>query len=768
MADNRITKRVRQKAENFVYSTIQKFGGPLGFPSGDADMRGGLEIHPPYDRRVPPRYIYNLRRNQSLINNAIEEKVEQTFRRGFSEWERRYIAKCPVCDEEFESIEPFRHQLGHDGDNITEDELDFSKPRPCPNDDCPSDEPVEFDNPDPVEKKEAQQFFDCANERGRVDSFLEGDRQNSVGQTFLEVCKEVAWDIESFDDGWMLFERDYFTNDDGEIVGWKLKGVHRAPPELMRYDIGPDKQEKGAGRQATKKGQDHYLCPRCRAVQEEYEPEDAPGNCEHCDGKLYPVYAVMLDQVGGDPKEYYIRGEFAHASMYEPSKFYGFSPIISMYEEARILEHMDSYYRNAYKERRAPRGAMVIRSSNAESVRSFNQQQMQKLREDPQHIPTFIDDTEGRGNPLTWQPLLKEPAEMQHMQMREWFLNRISAKWGVTAIFQNSRSESGQGDNMEIVVSNRHADRLRSVFNDVFIPALLSQLQITGWDKEVADVEEEDQMAEADLQGKFVRNAQVAQQVGAEVEWTEEGTLDIKPGRLEPPQQEEGGMMGGMMGGGGGPGGPGPGGPGPGPEGPGPGGPGSDDDGPSTPFDELMASEGESEGASANDGGRPYEANQMGGEPRSRPKPTDNRPIRASEGGGGGGDGGGGGGSSVTTGSSGYSNAAYGGSTSASTTNDGGTIAIFDHIEEMLDEEADDDDETQKSAIQRDEAMQQAKTAFNTAYGDLDIDADTIENYAEADKGISVLKEDNYGDWNQYPRVEHAAFRLYKLINENQ
>lgn len=745
MADNRISKVVKRRAEDFVYSTLRKFGGPLGYPSGGDAMKGGKEIHPPYEREVPPRFIYNLRRNQALINNAVEEKVNQTFRRGFTEFEKAYIAKCPVCNTEYESIEPFRNQLGEAGEDITEDDIDFSKPRPCPDDACRSDGPVDFQTPDETERDDAENFVARANHRGRVDEFLEGNQQNSVGQTYLEVCKEVAWDVESFDDGWMLFERDYFTQGD-EIVGWKLNGVHRAPPELMRYDVGGEKMQDQK-KVMNKKGHTHWACVKCRATTEGYRPQDHPGTCDECDAmKTYPVYAKMLDQPGGEAREWYIRGEFAHASLYEPSKFYGFSPIISLYEEARVLEYMDSYYREAYEERRAPRGAMVVRSSNAESVRSFNQQQMEMLRNDPHHIPTFMDDTEGRGNPLTWQPLLKEPAEMQHMQMREWFLQRISAKWGVTSVFQNATNENGQGQSMEIVVSNRAADRLRKVFNNVFLPALLSQLHIEGWTLEVAEVEEEDRMAEADLQGKFIRNAQIAQQVGAEVEWTEDDQLDIKPGMLEMPDEAMGGEggggpMGGMMGGmDGGP--PDAGGP---PDGP-PGGPPGGDGGPATPFDDLMASQSASEGATSGDGGRPYEANHMGGEPRTRRKPSENRPITASDG-------------AVTTGSSGFSNATYGG-VSASTTNDSGIIDIMAHMEEMLDDHDDEKD--------REKARTQVKSVYDVAYGDLGLNAETIEKYAEADKGISELRNDNDGDWMQYPRVEHAATTLYTILNEHE
>lgn len=690
-------QKVSQRFENAVVGILQKFG----FASAGAQMgRTYREPEPPYERRVPPRWIYQMRRKQTLINNSIEEKVNQTFRRGFAEWEQEYVAKCLECGEEFETYEPFRNQLGDAGQELTEDDFEFDTPRICP--EC--EELAEMKTPDDVEKERGQRFLDQVNERGRQDQFLEGPQQNSVGQTFIEVCKEVAWDIEAFDDGWMIFKRDYSLNHNGEIIDWDLREVHRAPPELMRYSVDDDNE----------KGGKYWICPKCRATDDHYQPQEHGTDCETCDGKTYRVYAELMKEPGGETVEYFIRGEFAHGSEYEPGKFYGFSPIITLWEEARTLEQMDSWYKEAYEERRAPRGAMVVRSSNAESVRSWNQQQMEALRDDPQHIPTFIDDTEGKAKPLTWEPLLEEPAQMQHMQMREWFLDRISAKFGVTAIFQKAAPEnSGLSQSMEIVVSNRSAMRLKQVYDDIFIPAFLSQLQIDGWELEVAEPEEEDEVAEAERLGKELQNVAAAQQAGLEVEWTPQDRADVKPGMAEPPEQEGG--LGGMMGGGEG--------------GPDAGGGGGQSSSAAGPFDSL--------GPTGPSGGRPTEANETGGEPRSPSEPTQDNPIQAQD-------------DAVTTGDSGYSNATYGGRR-------GGVINIFDHIRSQMDETSD--------ANLHKRLRGQAKKAFDVNYAALGIDADTIEAYAtDADKTFAGLCEHEYGRWQKTPDGREAARELFQLL----
>jgi len=543
----RIGKAVRSRVTNTldkrIAGMLSKYGA--GYPSfSRAEQPRGREPQPPYQRRVSPSFIYRLRQNSTLVNNAIEEKVSQTFRRGFTDIEKQWEAKCPSCKEEFETLQPFYDTFSwlEEGDDI-----DLDAERRCP--EC--DDWVVFQVPQKEDKYLLESFLGQSNFRSQVNTDLEPAEQNSVGQTLVEILKEVGWDIQSFDDGWLIFERSYVTDEDGKIQDYELSGVHRAPPELMRYSV----DDNGSF------GNEFYVCVECRAKRgDEYVAKSTGERCD-CGNHTYPAYAVGLEGQGrqnnDNPENYFIRGEFVHASEYEPSKFYGYSPILTLWDEASTLEKMDTWYREAYKERRAPRGAMIISSSNSESTRAFNKGEMEKLRNDPNYIPTFIDDSQAgdSGKPIEFINLLESPAAMQHMEMREWFLDRISAKYGVTAVFQSGSPENaGLSQSMEIQVSNRSADRLRTIFNNTFIPAILGQLGVDGWTVEIDTVEEEDEQEEAQLTQTHLKMAKLALEIGADVEWTANDRADIKAGKLESPEQEqpEGGMggLGDMMGGG--------------------------------------------------------------------------------------------------------------------------------------------------------------------------------------------------------------------------
>jgi hypothetical protein len=370
---------------------------------------------------------------------------------------------------------------------------------------------------------------------------------------------------------------------------------------------------------------------------------------------------------------------------------------------------MDEWYQKAYEERRAPRGAIVIRSSNAESVRAWNTEQFQKLNADSQHIPTFIDDTEGQGDPLKWQPLLDEPAQMQHMQMREWFLDRISAKFGVTAVFQTaSANSSGMSQSLEIVVANRSMERLKSVFDDVFLPAVLGQLKAEGWIREVRKPEEEDEQAEAQLEGRHLNNLQVAQQLGLEAEWTDDDKANIKAGPIEEPEEGEGGMGGGLgalMGG---------------------------DDGGESPTQDG--------GQTTPSGGRPDEPNEMGGGPDEPENPSTENPFDRSD-------------SSVTSDSGGYSNPRYSGEEDPETT---------EELESILADLRDESD-----AEKRRELVERAESVWDRV--DIGPDLESLRKAANRpDKSFQHVRRRYGGEWAPDINKNYTVRTMWEIIKYDQ
>lgn len=668
---------VKERAENFVFGVISKYGYP---PFGRTGYQRGGEV-PVYERQVSPQTLIRLSDQNAVVNNAVEEKVQQTFRRGFSPIEKRYEAKCPNCLEEFGSLSEFKLD-----DDVSDNDVDFSEPRPCPQ--C--DDMVIFDRPDSERLDEIRSFFERANMRGRSE--LVPDRNNSISQSFLEVCREVAHDIQVFDDGWMIFERRYTLDEDGNVLEWELEEVFRAPPQMMRYSQSRE----------GKIGDEYWICIECRSKNpESYSPETNPGECEKCGNRTYECFAYLLEDVHGEPYQFFTRGEFAHGSEYRPRFTYGYSPVLSIWQEASTLEEMDEYYYTAYDERRAPRGALVVRSSNAASVRSWNTEQMEKLNADNQHIPTFIDDTDNAGDPIKYEPLLEDPAQMQQMQMRNYFMDRISAKFGVTAIFQNSSSGSGTGSDMEIIVANRSMERLRSVFNDVFLPAIIGQIGAHGWTRRVAPPEEEDEQSEAQLQGRHLNNMQVAQQLGLEAEWTREDRANIKAGPISDDDDGgAGGGLGALLGG--------------------------DDDGGDGDLGSASETTDDA-GQTTPSGGRPDEPEEESGAPSNPFGRSDN---------------------AVTSGDAGYSNATYG-------ETNGEVIDYLTHVQEQLNDEED--------AQKRKTLVSDAKDRWQRV--DFGPDLKPLRQRAtRSDKSFQDVRKYSSGNWSQQYDKNYLVRTMYEIL----
>ena len=317
------------------------------------------------------------------------------------------------------------------------------------------------------------------------------------------------------------------------------------------------------------------------------------------------------------------------------------------------------------------------------------------------------------------------------MQMREWFLDRISAKFGVTAVFQSGGAQAtGLSQSLEIVVSNRSAERLQNVFEDTFIPAFIGQIGATGWERHLRTPEEEDEAAVAQLKGNELRNLKTANDLGMEAEWTRNDRADIKPQKVEPPEEgeeEEGGGLGGLFGSD----------------------PTPDDSPPSGEDPQSNPSETrptqddgmDASGSTSTTGGRPEDANQMGGAPNEPDTPTSDDPYQRSDG-------------TVTTSTPGYSNAMYGGKPAK-------VIDVMRDIEQS----EEDKDSTEKS--------RRLRRMYNECVEAVDGEIPTFEAIERSirtrpDKNYRSFKRNHSGPWAERMDTEHFVKQVYEFTERRR
>ena len=109
-----------------------------------------------------------------------------------------------------------------------------------------------------------------------------------------------------------------------------------------------------------------------------------------------------------------------------------------------------------HKKRRMPRGVMVIKSSNLETVERTARNIQEHLERDPNYIPTVGVETEsGRGG-LEYVRMMDTLEELQYIPIKDDIRQRIATFFGVSNVFMNDVSGGGlNNEGMQIVVSNR-------------------------------------------------------------------------------------------------------------------------------------------------------------------------------------------------------------------------------------------------------------------------------------------------------------------------
>ncbi len=440
--------------------------------------------------------LYATVQESIILRTTINTLCQEIFRRGYY-WEKKFHKKCTNCEEEYQ----------HDT---------VSECRICGNE--------EFESPD------ADQIL--------YPRWLMKQR-NSMDQSFMEVMKEIEWDLNIVDDAFLLLIKEYFIDpQSGEIEFYRVKELVRGDPTFMR--IVADKAGKRGGR--------YLLCPIHR--DKTYPHNGDYKKCDVCSLPLQDVH--YINTAGSGKTQYYIDGEVLHLSKFNPSKLYGRSPVASMWRQAQSLTAMDNYIYLAYQKRRIPRGVLAITTDNIQSTASFWKGAEEKMERDPHYIPKVgVESSSGRGK-VEFVRFMDSLDEMQYAQVRDEIRMRIAAFYGVSNVFMMDAGKSGglNNEGMQILVTNRAVESGQKLYSRELFPRLLDQMGVHHWSLTLYPNEEEDEITRLRRDEQEVNIAQRMQQLGFQPELTEDAGRDIrfvykKPDPQEAMQQQQAGAMGG-------------------------------------------------------------------------------------------------------------------------------------------------------------------------------------------------------------------------------
>jgi len=430
--------------------------------------------------------LYATVQESIILRTTINTLSQEIFRRGFY-WKKKFHFQCDQCEEEYQ----------HD---IQE---------------CNVCESSNFSTPEADQILYPRWFV---------------KQRNGMDQSFMDVIREVEWDLDIVDDGFMVLLKDYYIHPENQTIEFfRVKEMVRGDPTFMR--IVADKRGVRGGR--------YLICPVHRDRTYPHAADNEK-NCDVCGLILQDVH--FINTAGSGKTQYYIDGEVIHISKYNPSKLYGRSPVATMWRQAMTLSAMDNYMYLAYQKKRIPRGVLAITTDNIQSTASFWKGAEEKMERDPNYIPKVgIESATGRGR-VEFVRFMDSLDEMQYGAVRDELRMRIAAFYGVSNVFMMDTGKGGglNNEGLQILVTNRAVEYGQKLYAREVFPRLFGEMGVTDWEMTLYPNEEEDDVTRLRRDEMEVNIAQRMAQLGFQPELTEDAGRDIRFYYKQPPPPQPG------------------------------------------------------------------------------------------------------------------------------------------------------------------------------------------------------------------------------------
>lgn len=444
--------------------------------------------------------LYWLNRTEPVLHTATFNIREEIFRRGLK-WKQKfaYICTNPKCKTEFE--------------------------------DAPSEEGMDADKEDtegvcsvcgsPIRKPSRDGIAEA-------DEFFEN--VNANGQNLLTVLRQFEDDLNIVDDAYLILRKDYTLTEDNVRTKEDLRAIVRGNPSIIR--ILADRFDMLGGT--------YWFCPKHRKGPELYywtnpqakqystsgytvvgpdrpKPEDIP-KCQRCNGTLWEAaYVATYD--GVNPEFFYAEHEVVHASKYEPSMLYGFSPTITLWTVATCLLNQEKYLQEYYREMRLPQGVVAAVTDNPQATYRAWDAMIQRSKEDMFFVPMFAISTQKGKGDMKYIEFRQSPKEMELIAVRDEFRQRVSSQYGVANLFMGDVESSGglNAEDLQVSVTNRALERGQRVYDEIVFPRLYPYFGIEDYEYVFPRLEMKEDLERAGVEQANLQFAQGMQQLGFQV-----------------------------------------------------------------------------------------------------------------------------------------------------------------------------------------------------------------------------------------------------------
>ena len=438
------------------------------------------------DYMITSPVLYHVAQTSAIVRTCTTQLKNEIFRRGY-QWKEAFSYKCEDC-----------------GHKHTE-----------PVETCSRCKSINLTEPNPKQLQYAEK--------------LVGGYINSSDQLFIDILKELEDDLNIMDDAYIVLKKEYYLDNNGKIRMHKIKEMFRGDPVTMSIYTDEDGE----------KGTHGFTCLNHR----EQIVENPIGICDECGAAMHPVYFV--NRCNGI-EQHYIKGEVLHFSKYNPSRLYGLSPVLTLWNNITTLLAMENYVNSSYSKSRMPRGLLAVQTRNIDSMKSFWRGVKEKMEQDPHFIPVMgIEAENGKGS-IEWIKFMDSLKEMDYVAVKDDLRDRISGFYGVSKVFMSDNSASGglNNEGMQILVTNRAVEMAQTIWNNYVFPFIVVEFGITDWVLMLPPSEEEDEIFKLRLREMEVQVAGAIKNLGFEVAMDDKGRFSYSKEKPDPQKPtKEGGEV---------------------------------------------------------------------------------------------------------------------------------------------------------------------------------------------------------------------------------
>ena len=278
------------------------------------------------------------------------------------------------------------------------------------------------------------------------------------------------------DDGFLLINKEYeLDRNSGQIYIKDVFEITRLHPALVEFDI--DRKDGLPERS-------HYICLLHRNEQINMGPGQCAAVADDnmiCGADLHPA---MYRYYWRGRYRYYTKDEIFHTSFFSPSKTYGYSPVLTIFEKILTLTGLDRTYYRYFYERRIPPGVIISYTDDPESMESEIERIKLQMLQDPNTFPWVAASAKTSRGKTDHIKLGYTFEELDILSVRQEIRERIAMLWGVTPMYQGDSTSVGglTRETAQTSMFENLIEAYQNVINRGAIPFILKNLGINDWE----------------------------------------------------------------------------------------------------------------------------------------------------------------------------------------------------------------------------------------------------------------------------------------------